>query len=571
VAEPITSRRRQQTAVAKPEEWAEGHPCADWLDLGDTGEAQQDALGVWGRACDDSWVRNRRGPTRCPTSGQTDSYKPTAKGRRAGRESEEFVVLMTPGETSEEERGSTSVTLEEEGTCEGMPSSLRAWRSNNPLRVKARRLQDKLFMAAKSAPKRRFHALYDRIYRGDVLWEAWEAVRRNKGAAGVDGVRLVHVERRGVQRFLQELQDDLKAGRYRSKPVLRRYIPKAGGKQRPLGIPTVRDRVVQMAAKIVLQPIFEADFKDCSHGFRPGRSATDAKEQIRLVGGRGHRFVIDGDIQSFFDTIDQDLLMDLLRERISCRRTLKLIRQWLQAGVAEDGRVVRSTLGTPQGGVISPLLANVFLNVLDRTWEERCSHLGVLVRYADDFVVLCRRKSQANEALRRLKGIFAGLRLKLHPEKTRLVETGVGKEGFEFLGCHFRIVKSRFKGRTYLFRWPSEKSMKAIRTSVREITDRRRLAGVKDVREVVRDLTPVLRGWGNYFRTGNASDKFVQVDSYVWRRLVRFVTRRGGQRRVKRGGKPVKWSDWPHKRFVKEFGLHQLRGTIRYPGKARLS
>lgn len=565
------SRRRQQTAVAQePEEWGAGYGCADAvLDLGTTGEAQQDAPGVWGGACDESWIRNRRGPTRCPASGQSDSYKSKAKGRSAGRESEELIVLSRPGETSEEGSGSTSVTLEEEGTCEGMPSSPRAWRSNNPLRVKVRSLQDKLFMAAKSAPRRRFHALYDRIHRGDVLWEAWELVRRNRGAAGVDGVSLGHVERRGVQEFLRELQDDLRAGRYRSKPVLRRYIPKAGGKQRPLGIPTVRDRVVQMAAKLVLEPIFEADFRDCSHGFRPGRSATDAKEQIRLVGGRGHRFVIDGDIQSFFDTIDQDLLMDLLRERISDRRTLKLIRQWLQAGVVEDGRVERSTLGTPQGGVISPLLANVVLNVLDRTWEARCTHLGVLVRYADDFVVLCRRKSQANEALKRLQEVFEGLRLKLHPEKTRLVETGLGKEGFEFLGCHFRIVKSRFKGRNYLFRWPSVKSMNAIRTQVTELTDRRRLAGVKDVRAVVKALNPVLRGWANYFRTGNASKKFNQIDSHVWRRLVRYMAKRGGQRRKKVSGRPFNPRQWPHERFVQEFGLYQLRGTIRYPGQAR--
>ena len=263
--------------------------------------------------------------------------------------------------------------------------------------------------------------------------------------------------------------------------------------------------------------------------------------------------------------------MELLQERISDRRVLKLIRQWLKAGVAEDGVVTRSTLGTPQGGVISPLLANVYLNVIDRAWTQRWAHLGVLVRYADDFVVLCRRRSQATEALRRLRELFTGLGLKLHPEKTRLVETGVGKGGFDFLGCHFRIVKSRFRGRAYLFRWPSRKSMKAIRARVRELTDRRRLAGVKDVREVVRRLNPVLRGWGNYFETGNASDRFVQVDGYVWERLVRYMSRRGGQRRKKVRGRRFNPREWPRERFERDHGLYRLRGTIRYPGKARQS
>jgi len=564
------SRRRQQTAVAtKPEEWAREYGCADfWLDLGATGEAQQDTPGVWGGACGESRAWNRRGPTRWPASGQTESYKPKAKGTRAGRESEGPVVLTMPGETQEEGRGPASVAPDLEGTCEGMPSRQRAWRSKNPRKDKARRLQGRLFMAAKAAPQRRFHALYDRIHRGDVLWNAWERVRGNKGAAGVDGVSLVDVERRGVWEFLRELQADLQAGSYRPRPVLRRYIPKTGGKQRPLGIPTVRDRVVQQAARIVLEPIFEADFKDCSHGFRPGRSATDAKEQIRLVGGRGHRFVVDGDIQSFFDTIDHDVLLDRLRLRISDKRVLKLIRLWLKAGVMEDGKVSATSLGTPQGGVISPLLANVYLNYLDTVWEEHCSHLGVLVRYADDFVVLCRRRSQADEALRRLRGIFGRLRLKLHPEKTRLVETGAGKAGFEFLGCHFRIVRSRYTQRGYMFRWPSEKSMKAVRARIRELMDRRRLAGVKDVRSVIEDLNPVLRGWGNYFRTGNASGKFNQIDTYVWRRLIRYMTRRGGQRRKKVKGRRFNPRQWPHKRFVKEHGLHKLLGTICYPGRS---
>jgi group II intron reverse transcriptase/maturase len=507
-------------------------------------------------------MRNRRGPTRRPRSGQTDSYKPRAKSRRAGRESEGFVVPPTLGETRGEERDPTLIAPVAGGKCEGM-----AERPNNPI-GKARQLQRRLFMAAKSSPTRRFHALFDRIYRGDVLWEAWRRVRSNGGAAGVDGVSLKAIEQRGVEEFLRELQDDLRSGSYRPKPVLRRYIPKPGGKQRPLGIPTVRDRVVQQAATFVLMPIFEADFKDCSYGFRPRRSATDALERIRLVGGRGHRFVIDGDIQSYFDTIDHDVLLGLLQQRISDRRTLKLLRQWLKAGVSEDGVVRPTELGSPQGGVISPLLANVYLHYLDSVWEERCSHLGILVRYADDFVVLCKKKSQATEALRRLKIVFERLRLQLHPEKTRLVETGPSKEGFDFLGCHFRLVRSRYKGRTYLFRWPSKKAMNSVRTQIRELTDRRRRAGVKDVRVIIRDLNPVLRGWCNYFRTGNASKKFCEIDAYVWRRLTGYMRKRGGQRRAKHGGRPFNPKRWPHRRFVNDHGLFQLHGTIRYPGKA---
>ena len=437
-------------------------------------------------------------------------------------------------------------------------------RANDPV-DKVRRLQRGLFVAAKRSPQRRFHALYDRICRGDVLAEAWKRVKANKGAAGVDRETLEAIEREGAEEFLLEVQQRLRTRRYWPHPVRRQYIAKPDGTKRPLGIPTVRDRVVQAAAKLVIEPIFEADFKECSYGFRPKRSATDALEAIRLAGNRGHRFVVDGDIQSYFDSIDHDKLLRLLERRISDRRVVKLLRMWLKAGVLEEGTVRSSVLGTPQGGVISPLLANIYLDVLDSLWERRCRGIGKLVRYADDFVVLCPTRAQAEEAHRRLGLIMERLGLKLHPEKTRIVELGLGKQGFVFLGCYLRMVLSHFKKREYLFRWPSPKAMKRIRVRIRELTDRRRWAGMKNIKQAIEEVNPVLRGWSNYFRTGNASLKFQQVDRYVTERLTRLVYR---NHRVWR--RPFRHRRWDITRFA-SLGLHRLVGTIRYPASASQS
>ena len=377
---------------------------------------------------------------------------------------------------------------------------------------KIRVFQRKLYRAAKAAPERKFGVLYDKVYRKDVLWYAWSMVKANAGAPGVDRQTIREIEEAGIDVLLNDLQKKLEAKRYKPKPVRRVYIPKANGKQRPLGIPTVVDRIVQAAVKIVIEPIFEADFKDFSYGFRPKRNAHMALREIYKYLNFGCQWVVDADLKAYFDTIPQDKLMITLRQRITDKAILKLIELWLKAGVMEGMEVRKQLTGTPQGGVISPLLANIYLHWLDKIWVKRGynarNHNAHMVRYADDFVILCRKNPEFY--LQQAKGVLNKLDLTLNEDKTRIVNA---TEGFDFLGHHFVVEPSKLTGKLKSYYYPSGKAQKVIRAKIKEIV---RHGQHKDLPELInKEINPVLRGWGNYFKTGNARKIFLKIDNYV--------------------------------------------------------
>jgi RNA-directed DNA polymerase len=343
--------------------------------------------------------------------------------------------------------------------------------------------------------------------------------------------------------------------------VRRVWIPKRGKpEKRPLGIAAIRDRVVQAAAKLVLEPIFEADFRQCSYGFRPKRSAHDARERIRkAMQAEQCRWVVDADIRSFFDSVDWRIVDHLLRRRVSDRRMLRLVTAWLRAGVLDGTVLMHPTEGTAQGAAISPLLANVYLSVLDKVWEDRFWRLGKLVRYADDLVILTWKRRQAERAQDVLTGILARLKLELAPTKTRLVGLEDPTSGFDFLGYHYRWLPTR-RGRNgqqrqYAACWPSQRAMQAARDRVRELTPLQRIG--LPISMVVQDLNAFLDGWATYYRHGNSTQQLSSLDWYVQNRLCRFIARKHGKQGINRGLAVLLDS-------TTRLGLHRLAGTVRY-------
>lgn len=394
---------------------------------------------------------------------------------------------------------------------------------------KVRDFQNRLYLTAKADRKRKFYAMYDKIYRNDILQEAWKRVKQNGGAGGIDKVSIEDVKAYGEEKLLDEIANELRTDTYRCKPVRRTYIPKADGRKRGLGIPTIKDRIVQMATKIIIEPVFEADFNPCSYGFRPKRSAKQAIDRIYEVADKGNAlWVIDADIRDYFGSINHEKLMLLVEQRITDRKVLKLLKGWLKAGVVDEGAYNQSTIGAPQGGVISPLLSNIYLHYFDTYWQKGFGQLGELVRYADDFVILCKTKAQVDKALESVKWIMKKLELTLHSDKTRVVDMYFGRDSFDFLGFNHRF--QRFRNKAWKWYWtlqqvPTKNAMKKMRANIKQVfaSPSRLLLSIEDM---IKILNPKILGMRNYYTRRFSRPWLWKIEKYVNYKFTRWYNRK---------------------------------------------
>jgi RNA-directed DNA polymerase len=416
-----------------------------------------------------------------------------------------------------------------------------------------RELRQKLYQKAKQEKEFRFYALYDKVWRKDIIEFAYHLVRAKKGSPGIDGVTFDAIEGEGAERYLESITEELRTKTYKAEPVRRVYIPKPDGTKRPLGIPTIKDRVIQMAVKIVIEPIFEADFQHCSYGFRPGRDAHKAMDEVNLQLRCKNTQVIDADITKYFDTIPHDRLLEAVAKRIVDKNILKLVKMWLKAPIVEEEngkkRYKGNDKGVPQGGVISPLLANIYLNAFDVAMQ------GVrLVRYADDLVILCRYN--VRKTFDRMAEVLDTLGLTLNADKTRIINAA--EEGFTFLGFTVRLAKSRRTGKTFPLVVPSKKAMLHVRKEIRGITASQN--HMVPTEAIVAKLNELVRGWVGYFYYGNSSNACAKIKHYLEERVRTYLRRKHQVRGYKA---------YPPSYLYKNLGLYRVPTTASWTQSER--